>query len=88
MDNIAIPDFRSIFGTDGLHGKRILRSSLVDRQHCEVFYKKQHLAMSRREIVENQMIFGGIPYYSSQEGKERIKICKEGIIFFEKKLSI
>ena len=37
---------------------------------CEAYCQKQHLEMSRHEIVENYMIFGGIPYYLSLMQKE------------------
>jgi hypothetical protein len=37
---------------------------------CEAYYQKQHLEMSHHEMVENYMIFGGIPYYLSLMQKE------------------
>jgi len=37
---------------------------------CEAYYKKNHFAMSRHEMVENYMIFGGIPYYLSLMQKQ------------------
>jgi len=32
---------------------------------CESYCQRRHLAISRHEIVENYMIFGGIPFYFS-----------------------
>ncbi|MDR2233441.1 MAG: ATP-binding protein [Tannerella sp.] len=32
---------------------------------CEAFHRRQQLVMSRHEMVENYMIFGGIPFYLS-----------------------
>jgi AAA+ ATPase superfamily predicted ATPase len=32
---------------------------------CEEYFKQQGMELSRSEIVENYMIFGGIPYYLS-----------------------
>ncbi|MDR0834016.1 MAG: AAA family ATPase [Candidatus Symbiothrix sp.] len=37
---------------------------------CEQFYRRQRIAMSQHEIVENYMIFGGIPFYLSLMRKE------------------
>jgi AAA+ ATPase superfamily predicted ATPase len=37
---------------------------------CEQYYRRQHITMSRHEIVENYMIFGGIPFYLSLMRKE------------------
>ena len=32
---------------------------------CEEYFKKNRIALNRHQIVENYMIFGGIPYYLS-----------------------
>jgi AAA+ ATPase superfamily predicted ATPase len=32
---------------------------------CETYCQSQHLVMSRHEMIENYMIFGGIPFYLS-----------------------
>jgi hypothetical protein len=37
---------------------------------CEQFYRRQHIAISQHEIVENYMIFGGIPFYISLMRRE------------------
>ena len=37
---------------------------------CEAYYQKRNIEMSRHEMVENYMIFGGIPYYLSLVQKQ------------------
>jgi AAA+ ATPase superfamily predicted ATPase len=37
---------------------------------CEQYYRRQHISMSRHEMVENYMIFGGIPFYLSMMQKQ------------------
>ncbi|MDR1023245.1 MAG: AAA family ATPase [Prevotellaceae bacterium] len=37
---------------------------------CEEFFQKHNMALTRRQIVENYMIFGGIPYYISLMQKQ------------------
>ena len=37
---------------------------------CETYYQKKKIEISRQEIVENYMIFGGIPYYMSLMRKQ------------------
>jgi len=37
---------------------------------CEEYYQKRRLVLSRHEIVENYMIFGGIPFYLSLMQKQ------------------
>jgi AAA+ ATPase superfamily predicted ATPase len=51
----------------GLHN-RVTRKIYLrpfSLSECEAYCQKQHLEMSRHEMVENYMIFGGIPYYLS-----------------------
>ena len=37
---------------------------------CEDFFQKNNMALNRHQIVENYMIFGGIPYYLSLMKKQ------------------
>lgn len=51
----------------GLHN-RVSRRMYIEPftlGECEEFYRKNNIAMNRRQIVESYMIFGGIPYYLS-----------------------
>ncbi len=57
----------------GLHN-RVTRRMLVEPftlAECEEFYKKNHIVMSRYQMVESYMILGGIPYYLSLMDKSR-----------------
>ena len=51
----------------GLHN-RLTRKILVEPfclRECEQFFESRHLPMTRYQIAEAYMIFGGIPYYMS-----------------------
>lgn len=51
----------------GLHN-RITRRMLIEPfslGECEEFYKANRMVMSRHQMIESYMIFGGIPYYLS-----------------------
>ncbi|MDR2359441.1 MAG: ATP-binding protein [Prevotellaceae bacterium] len=51
----------------GLHN-RVTRHIYIEPftlGECEEFYRKNNIAMNRRQMVESYMIFGGIPYYLS-----------------------
>ena len=51
----------------GLHN-RLTRQILVEPftlKECEQFYKSRKISMTRYQMVEAYMIFGGIPYYLS-----------------------
>ena len=51
----------------GLHN-RVTRRILVEPfslKECEQFYERLHIPMTRHQMAEAYMIFGGIPYYLS-----------------------
>jgi len=56
----------------GLHNRvtQQIHLSPFTLSECEEYYKKYHILMSRHEIVENYMIFGGIPFYLSLMQKQ------------------
>jgi AAA+ ATPase superfamily predicted ATPase len=51
----------------GLHNRVTQRIHLrpFTLSECEQYYQKHHIVMSHPEIIENYMIFGGIPFYLS-----------------------
>jgi AAA+ ATPase superfamily predicted ATPase len=70
----------------GLHnritGKILLRPfSLYD---CEEYFRARDIVMSRRDIAEAYMVFGGIPYYLSYwKGKYGVPWNVDHIVFAE-----
>ncbi len=51
----------------GLHN-RVTRRMYIEPftlNECEVYYKANHIAISRYQMLENYMILGGVPYYLS-----------------------
>ncbi|MBQ8162374.1 MAG: ATP-binding protein [Clostridia bacterium] len=51
--------------TGGLYNRmtRIIHLRPFSLGECEEFMRVNHLEMSRRQIIESYMVFGGIPYY-------------------------
>ena len=56
----------------GLHNRVTQKIHLrpFTLSECEAYYQKRNIEMSRHEMVENYMIFGGIPYYLSLMQKQ------------------
>ena len=56
----------------GLHNRVTQQINLkpFTLAECEEYYEKHHLEMSRLEMLESYMIFGGIPYYLSLMQKQ------------------
>jgi hypothetical protein len=56
----------------GLHNRvtRQIHLRPFTLSECESYYQTQHIEMSRHEMVESYMIFGGIPYYLSLMEKQ------------------
>lgn len=56
----------------GLHNRVTQQINLkpFTLAECEEYYNKYHIQMSRLEMLENYMIFGGIPYYLSLMQKQ------------------
>lgn len=56
----------------GLHNRvtQQIYLSPFNLGECEEFFQKNNIALDRRQIVENYMIFGGIPYYLSLMKKQ------------------
>ena len=56
----------------GLHNRvtQQIRLRPFTLSECEEYYQKQHLEISRHEMIENYMIFGGIPFYLSLMQKQ------------------
>ena len=51
---------------------------------CEEFYKSNHVEISRYDIVQSYMIFGGIPYYMGYINGERSLAQNIDDLFFAK----
>jgi len=49
----------------GLHNRVTMRMHVkpFTLRECEEYYDSRHIVLSRRQMVENYMIFGGVPYY-------------------------
>ena len=49
----------------GLYGRttHIIKLSPFTLHECELFFQSKHIPISRYDIVQSYMIFGGIPYY-------------------------
>ncbi|MDR2653473.1 MAG: AAA family ATPase [Prevotellaceae bacterium] len=56
----------------GLHNRvtRRIHLSPFNLGECEEYFQKHNLEMNRHQIVENYMIFGGVPYYLSLMQKQ------------------
>jgi AAA+ ATPase superfamily predicted ATPase len=56
----------------GLHNRvtRQIHLSPFTLGECEEYYQKNNIAINRRQIIENYMIFGGVPYYLSLMQKQ------------------
>ena len=56
----------------GLHNRvtQQIRLRPFTLLECEKYYQMQHIVMSHREMVENYMILGGIPFYLSLMQKQ------------------
>lgn len=53
-------------------------------RECEEFYESNHVAISRYDIVQSYMIFGGIPYYMGYINGERSLSQNIDDLFFAK----
>ena len=60
-------DKKILKGRGGLHNRVTMRMQLkpFTLGECEEYYRHQDIVVSRRQAVENYMVFGGIPYYLS-----------------------
>lgn len=70
----------------GLHN-RITRRMLIEPfslGECEEFYKANRIVMSRHQMIESYMIFGGIPYYLSLMEKSMSLSQNVDSLFFAK----
>jgi AAA+ ATPase superfamily predicted ATPase len=56
----------------GLHNRVTwqIHLSPFNLGECEEYFQKHNIEMTRRQIVENYMIFGGVPYYLSLMQKQ------------------
>jgi hypothetical protein len=63
---------RLIKNHGGLHNRVTLRIYLspFNLGECEEYFHRNNIEMNRHQIVENYMIFGGVPYYLSLMQKQ------------------
>jgi predicted AAA+ superfamily ATPase len=56
----------------GLHNRVTRRMSLepFNLSECEAFFQHKKIVLSRKDIVESYMVFGGIPFYINMFNKE------------------
>jgi hypothetical protein len=71
----------------GLHNRITHQIHLrpFNLKECEDYFQKNNIVFDRHQIVENYMIFGGIPYYLSLMQKQfSMSQCVDHICFAEK----
>jgi len=70
----------------GLYGRvtHEVKLSPFTLAECEKFYKSRNVSLSRYDIVQSYMIFGGIPYYMGYLDEERSLAQNVDALFFAK----